>query len=295
MRIRLTICVLLLASIVSAQSLVYQAGLRGGPALYMGSGEGAQWGETVGIDGRVGFVHDIGRNRNVRMGFLTGAEVSYLHTSLGSGVNDRYTNYDYYGHAMNYSITAENAYRGVNALNVAVPIYYTFLANGFRLNLGPKFLINAYSSTKVVLDNVHIDAYYPDYGVTVHDALITGRLADGTYEGGTRLPILTLAISAEVGYEWEVDEFFPYENQRVGLTAYVDYGMWNTLSGKPSVGSLIAVAPITDRDNPVPGVTVNGVTEGYVGGLHYLSAGIRLYWCFEDMHRPSYGIHRKWW
>lgn len=295
MRNLLSIFLLSLSVTLSAQSLIYQAGLRGGPAFYLNSGQGMQVGPTAGLDGRVGVVCDIHNNTELRMGFMAGVEISYLSTMLGSALDESFTNYDYYNHPMHYSVSADNAYRALQALNVAVPLYYTLRASGFRLNVGPKFIINAYSSSRVVLRDVVIDAYYPDYGVTVHNELITGVLADGEYDCSVRMPVLTMALSAEVGYEWTMDSFFPYHAHRMGLSAYVDYGVWNTLSGKPNVGQLISVDPISDRFDPVPHVSVNQLTEGYVGALHYLSAGIRLYWCFEDMHRPSYGIHHKWW
>jgi hypothetical protein len=182
----------------------------------------------------------------------------------------------------------------VNAMHkrayAEIPLMAAFRSRGFVLQLGPKVQYSFWNSAAQSIEESNIDAYYVPFDVHVTNEVITGvvsanDLAERKLEGGA--PAFNILAALRIGYETRVGN-----QTRIGIMAYVDYNIWNTLSISRIDQPFIAVAPITDAANPVPDVTVNNAFSSFISGINPLQVGISLYFGIEFEQRSNNSYRR---
>ena len=106
---------------------------------------------------------------------------------------------------------------------------------------------------------------------------ITGIVADNQLSTPLALPSISLECHAamEIGYEHEIRN----TNSAIGVLAYFNMGFWNSLP-KATGAPIIQVAPIMDKNNPVPTVTVNNAYNALLTSYIPMQFGIKLYYAF---------------
>ena len=275
---------------LKAHNSMLSIGVRGGGQTYLptaalgASGEVRPgFGGTGTLDLRYTFYGCL--TDRFGIGFTLGAGAGYGTSAIKGTSSDSYTNYDYLGNQIDYSINA--AYKQSDRFAKAeASLMAAFCFGNIILNVGPRVMMPFATKSDITLSETTIDAYYPQYNVHVINEQITGKLDNSQFtmhNSQCAIPKYSLLIAAEVGYEW-------YFNDKtcLGLQLYADVGVWNkpsAVSYQPS--ALIQVAPITDAANPVPAITVGSI-EPMIASRRYLDFGLRAYVAFSLIQDAYY-------
>ena len=162
-------------------------------------------------------------------------------------------------------------------LLASIPLMFALRSNGFVWNIGARVQAAVYQMGKQQLSNPTITAYYPAYGVSITNELITGLVAEEQLSSDIDFPSLGIECMAatEIGYE------YAFRNSNaIGVMAYLNVGVWGTraeTTDKP----IISVAPITDGNNPVPEVSVNDAYHSLLNSYMPLQFGVKVYYAFN--------------
>lgn len=217
------------------------------------------------------------------LGLSTGLEAGGAMTALSGRLTEQFTNTDYLGNTMQYTVTTDFSDRQ-KLLFAQVPLMLTMRASGLTISLGAKASMPIRSSAEQVLKSPSIAAYYDLTGVTVTDRLITGVVApeDMRKSFAGIFSDLTVKASCELGYEWQ-----PSPESAFGLRVFADVSVYGNYSASAPGGRLITVAPITDAANPAPQVTVAHASELYCTQTLPVELGVKLYYAFVWNNRKG--------
>ena len=183
-----------------------------GAAMWMGDGSGNKPGLNAGLSFDYTYYWDF-RN-DISFGIGTGLKLDYRMSTLSSSIHDEYTNTDYLGHPMDYDITG-TARQSLRQLAVSVPVLVGIQKNGFTLNLGVRAVLpSLYSRSVQTVRDLDIAATYREYGVTVVNALATGRATEDQRNQSFSVPISRFQLlgAVEIGYEWSLAKPDHYSN-----------------------------------------------------------------------------------
>ncbi len=259
-------------------------GVRGGGQTFLPTAAVGATGEvkpgiggTGALDVRYTYYGSVASQ--VQLGVAVGAGLGYGTTGIKGTNMDSYTNIDYLGNKMDYSIDATYSLKDQFA-KVDVSLLLAMRFGGVTLNVGPRFMLPFAASSALTISEASIDAYYPAYNVHVTDQLITGKLETPyTEKHPSNISKYNLLIAAEIGYEWALNT-----NHSLGVQLFAEVAVWSKQSPVTNNPSpLIGVSPITDASNPVPFVTV-GSAESFVSGRRYIGVGVRAYHAFHIEH-----------
>lgn len=268
-----------------AQTHDISFGAHAGAAFYLTDGDFRNMpGGTVGVE-MAYTVRGVIANYTA-LGIKIGAGVSYANANHSlPNYEEKYTNIDYYPEPMDYTIVSATYREHQHQLQLEAPLFLSFISHGLTINIGGKFMMPFFQRRHIDVTDAHITAYYPDFWVPVTDYLATGRLEDYQYHGKevSVMPKLNAMLALEVGYEWHSGW-----QDRMGILAYFDYGIWNNYSNNPPMHRLIDVAPILNTEYPVPDIKVNALTDTYASKANYMSVGVRFYYAFHFEQRKVY-------
>lgn len=281
---------------VQASNSQFSIGVRGGgqtwlPTAITGANGTIQpgIGGTGTLDLRYTFYGCF--NDLIGMGFTLGGGVGYGTSSLNVTNTDIYSNTDYLGNQLDYTIYS-NFKQTDQFAKGEVSLMLAFCFGPVIVNVGPRFMMPFAAKSTLNVSDAQIDAYYPRYDVHVINQPITGYLPTPYAQKATSLlPKYNVLIAAEIGYEWFFDE-----SNSVGVQLYADYGAWNSgLANTPIPNALIDVSPISDAANPVPTVIVND-PQSMVANKRYLDFGLRVYYGFsgsgKEKNNHHYNYHK---
>lgn len=226
-------------------------------------------------------------NDQCMAGLRTGVGLSFSQSSLQGPFEHQFSRVDYLNNTLNYTVTGQ-----VNApskgLAVTIPVMATLRAGGFYGALGAKAKWHSVSRANIGISDVHIDAYYPTYNVTVSDELITGRAIGEhilTPTGSTGWKGWDVAVAAEIGYEWRLT-LGRYKYWQMGAMVYFDCSVWNQYTPTTGTNSQwVDVQPINDPSNPPAQVVFADAYDGQISTVHPMEIGAKLTfsWVYEDM------------
>ena len=211
----------------------------------------------------------------VDLGLRTGLDLGYMYLPYHAEFEQHYSNVDYLNNQIDYT-TSGLLDITQNQLYASVPVMFALRTHGFVCNIGVRLQIPFYQTGKQQLSEPLIQAYYPEYDVTVTNELITGIVTDEQLS----MPLASSPVflecyaSAEIGYEHRLNA-----KGAIGCAAYVHAGVWNALP-KATDKPVIQVAPITDKVKPVPAVTVNDAYTSLLTSYTPLQFGLKLYYAF---------------
>lgn len=214
------------------------------------------------------------------LGFKTGVSIGWAQNSFMSQYENHFTNYDYEGHRMDYTIKTDNVTQTLNQYQAEVPLMFAFRYEGVTANLGIKGMIPFNATYTQRVNGLSIAAYYPEYDVTVTNELITGRAAEEQFTTADKMdvPQINVMASIEFGYEFE----FNNDDHGVGVLAYLDYCFWNNYTGKGgSTGDMITVDPIVNSADPVPAVHIGVISQSSISAMNYFDIGVKVYYRFQ--------------
>lgn len=212
----------------------------------------------------------------VDLGLRTGLDLGYMYLPYHAEFAQHYSNVDYLNNQIDYT-TSGLLDITQNQLYASVPVMFALRTHGFVCNIGVRLQMPFYQTGKQQLSNPLVQAYYPEYDVTVTNELITGIVTDEQLS----MPLASSPVflecyaSAEIGYEHHLNA-----KGAIGCAAYVHAGVWNALP-KATDKPVIQVAPITDKVKPVPAVTVNDAYTSLLTSYTPLQFGVKLYYAFS--------------
>ena len=267
---------------LSAQTSMLSIGVRGGGQTFLPTAAVGATGDmhagiggTGALDIRYTFYGRLADR--FELGFAAAAGVGYGTASIQGTNTDTYSNTDYLGNAMDYTVNATFSLKDQFA-KADLSLLLAARFGGVTLNLGPHFMLPFAATSTVTISEASIDAYYPLYDVHVTDQLITGKLETPYQQTTTSsLPPYTALMALEIGYEWALNT-----NHILGVQLFADIAVWTPKSTNPLTSNpLIQVFPITNANDPVPSVTVNS-PAALISNRRYLDFGIRAYYAFSS-------------
>lgn len=288
----LIILMVLLGWITSlAQSSALFFGVRAGAVTCLPSAPlHAACRSAIGVDLGYLFHHPIGREAEI--GFLFGADVAFAQLGLRAKETISYPTTDYLGHPLQYSIEG-NIQEQISQIQVAIPLMLAFRFEHVQFHLGPRLALPfmAHYRQKTTAD---IQAFYPEYGVTISNELITGKLTPDQQllVGEIALPTIQAQVGTSLAYEWELNSS-RRANHHIGLGAYFFYTVWN--NGSQSLmppSPVITVSPISSATDPAAKVTVLPLTSSYSPQLLPIETGVRFYYSLGVANSSPVNIHK---
>ena len=256
---------------------ILRLGLAGGGGLHLTPADCVMK-SNVGGGGALAFDYAFYKSFDkVDLGLRTGLDLGYMYLPYYAEFAEQYSNVDYLGNQMDYT-TSGVVDITQNQLYASVPLMFALRSNGFVCNLGVRLQMPFYQIGKQQLSNPLVQAYYPKYDVTVTNELITGIVADNQLSTPLEFPSILLECHAamEIGYEHEIKN----KNSAIGVLAYFNMGVWNSLP-KATGAPIIQVAPIIDKNNPVPTVTVNNAYNALLTSFIPMQFGLKVYYAFH--------------
>jgi len=219
-------------------------------------------------------------SNEAQLGFRTGLNVTYSQTGNTLAINETFTNIDYYGYAMDYTVTSSKVSYNQKQVNLEVPIMFAVQANGLHFNLGAKLMIPVWNKYNQTIADPQISVYYPDFGVTVLNDVTTGRLTaeQCNITGKAKGPSMMLGLSIELGHTWQISG----TNSRLGFDLFFDYVPVSFGAAKADKNSIVEVAPmVNDCEQPKAAVTVNPMN--LYNGFNYqgINFGVKLVYAFD--------------
>lgn len=258
----------------------FTIGLRGGAASLMQNTEQKMGKWHVGWDVMLDlqYAHYWKKfGKKMQYGLLVGVSAGFTRSHLESGVMDQYTEQTNYGQ-IDYTVKAENVKEYDGQLQIEVPIMFSMIhEKGFFMNIGPRLALPVYSPYNQTITKPDIIAYFPEEGVTVPNAKITGQVSDeqAKTNGKWKASTLNVMVSAELGYEYT----FRNKNS-LGIGAYANYGVYSLYKNDTNNKSLISIAEVPDANKPAV-VNVLSATDTYAKGVGFFDVGLKLAYHFN--------------
>ena len=257
-----------------AQTSMLSIGVRGGGQTYLPTAAVGANGEIkpgIGGTGALDFRYTYYGHLTDRfeLGLAVGAGIGYGATNMKGKNSDTYSNIDYLGNKMDYSV--ESTYLLTDRFAKAdVSLFLALSFYHVTLHIGPRFMLPFAASSTATITQASIDAYYPLYNVHVVDQLITGKVETPYSQPiPSSLPAYHVLMALEIGYEWHLTD-----RHILGLQAFADIAVWSPKSPMTNDQSpIIRVAPILNANDPVPSVTVNAPSS--ITNRRDLDFGIR--------------------
>lgn len=283
------VCVLMLLSALSlqAQTSRIMLGLGGGLSLSLADGRGDN---ICGPMGTFNFGYSILGNvdEDCMVGLRTGVNATYSRFGDARKMSESFTNVDYYGHQMEYSVTSSSVRLMMNQVDLEVPVMLSLCANGLYINLGAKFKFPVWNRYRQTIEDPHVSVFYPEYGVTVDNDIVTGLLSDEQVNASGRaaMPVMKIGVGAEIGHVWQIKE----SKSSLGFDLFFDFtpfGVGGIKKGEEGK-SVVEIAPIeNDCEQPMAEVTVNPLTECNGYKFKTLNFGVKLVYTFDAEHKKK--------
>ena len=205
------------------------------------------------------------------LGPLVGLGVTYASTSFTMGDSPM----------VRPSVT-NNGYVVVDTFNLAgrenyakiqleVPVMFAMTIGGVVFNTGVVGACELWQKQEALLTTPTIKTYIPIARLTVDNPVIPME------EGPSMRVSFHLDFAAQIGYEWQLAE-----RHRLGVQAFVRYDLFPMTSPKND-----GVGQWSDGK-----MTMTYYTGSYKADIHYLDAGLRVYYAFTTPHRVvRLGLH----
>ncbi len=216
--------------------------------------------------------------KKMQYGILVGVSAGYARSHLSNAIEgDKFTEKTVSGD-INYTVKADNVKEYDGQLQLEIPIMFSMIhEKGFFMNIGPKVALPVWSQYNQTIDKPVIDAYFPDEGVTVHNAKITGQVTDeqADSDGKWKTSKLNVMLGAELGYE------FTFRNKNsFGIGVFADYSLYSLYKNDPTTKSLVEITELPATNKPAV-VNVLSATDSYASGMGFFDVGLKLAYHFN--------------
>ena len=142
----------------------------------------------------------------IRLGIMTGLSAGYMSTTRSQAWDETYVAKTDDGD-IEYHVTADNIQETNHQLQLEVPLMFSLItAKGLFFNVGPRFLLPAYTPYKQVITNGNVVATDLQTGVVIPNNPVYGQLSEEQVNQkgkGEQQFMLTMTIGFEAGYEFD--------------------------------------------------------------------------------------------
>ena len=205
-------------------------------------------------------------------GIRTGVSAGY--TSNGQNVylveHTPYT--DLYGNLIEYTITAKSVNEVNSQLIIEVPVQFNIRVHGFYADLGVRLQVPMIPSFTQKIENVNIDAYYPQYDVHVANDMSTGLLAEAEFnkKGTWDSSKFGVLVAGEIGY------YIPLSTHlMLGLGLYGGYSVYNLQSAFTPTNRLFTINQVGESPTSA-NITATTLNKAYTQSQGYFDLGAKL-------------------
>ena len=209
----------------------------------------------------------------IRLGIMTGLSAGYMSTTRSQAWDETYVAKTDDGD-IEYHVTADNIQETNHQLQLEVPLMFSLItAKGLFFNVGPRFLLPAYTPYKQVITNGNVVATDLQTGVVIPNNPVYGQLSEEQVNQkgkGEQQFDLTMTLGFELGYEFKLKS-----GNSIGLGAFLNYGVYSMYSNKP-LGSAIDVTAPSKQDDKNAVVNVESLTNAYTEKMGHLDAGVKV-------------------
>ena len=209
----------------------------------------------------------------IRLGIMTGLSAGYMSTTRSQAWDETYVAKTDDGD-IEYHVTADNIQETNHQLQLEVPLMFSLItAKGLFFNVGPRFLLPAYTPYKQVITNGNVVATDLQTGVVIPNNPVYGQLSEEQVNQkgkGEQQFDLTMTLGFELGYEFKLKS-----GNSIGLGAFLNYGVYSMYSNKP-LGSAIDVTAPSKQDDKNAVVNVESLTNAYTEKMGPLDAGVKV-------------------
>ena len=248
----------------------FSIGIHGGFASSMAKPAKLPLGYDVLLDLQYAHYWPTSKNK-VQLGILTGLSIGYMSSTRNQAWDETFVVSTSDGD-VEYHVTADNIEETSHQLQLEVPLMFSMITSkGFFLNVGPRFLLPAYTPYKQVITNGNVVATDLETGVVIPNNPVYGFLSENQVNQkgmGNQQFDLTFTLGVELGYEFRLKS-----GNSIGLGAYANYGLYSMFSNNP-LGSAISVT--SPDGNTIGAVSVESLTNAYTEKLGHVDAGIKL-------------------
>ena len=250
----------------------FSVGVRGAFASTMAQPSALPLGFDVLLD--LQYAHYWAADQDkIRLGILTGLSAGYMSTTRNQAWDEQYVANTDDGD-VEYHITADNIQETNHQLQLEVPLMFSMITNkGLFFNVGPRFLLPAYTPHKQVITNGNVVATDLETGVVIANNPVYGQLSEEQVNQkgkGEQQFDLTLTLGFELGYEFKLKS-----GNSIGVGAFLNYGVYSMYSNK-ALGSAIDVTAPSKQADTNAVVKVESLTNAYTEKMGHLDAGIKV-------------------
>ena len=253
----------------------FTIGVRGGFASSMAKPATLPLGFDVMLD--LQYAHYWAKDTDkIRLGLLTGLSIGYMNNVRNQAWDDKYTVATDNGE-VEYHVTADNIKETNHQLQLEVPLMFSLITHGgLFFNVGPRFILPAYTPYKQVITNGNIVATDLETGVVLQNNPVYGQLSAEQIKQkgqGEQQFDLTVTLGFALGYEFKLKS-----GNTIGLGGFFNYGLYNMYSNQP-LGSAIDVSAPSANGSGI--VNVESWTNAYTSKMGHLDAGIKVSYNFD--------------
>ena len=209
----------------------------------------------------------------IRLGIMTGLSAGYMSTTRSQAWDETYVAKTDDGD-IEYHVTADNIQETNHQLQLEVPLMFSMItAKGLFFNVGPRFLLPAYTPYKQVITNGNVVATDLQTGVVIPNNPVYGQLSEEQVNQkgkGEQQFDLTMTLGFELGYEFKLKS-----GNSIGLGAFLNYGVYSMYSNK-ALGSAIDVTAPSKQADQNAVVKVESLTNAYTEKMGHLDAGVKV-------------------
>lgn len=285
---------LLLPLIIRAQGHGVSVALRGGTVLYRGTDYKCQPTISGGADIHYQCLWDC--YHDIHVGIETGLGIGLDRAEFGGELSNSFIRHDINGNELQYNVGAKVNQIFYN-LQLDLPLLLTTHMKGVVLSIGPRLRSGIAEGSDQMLKHERIDVYMPRYDVTIHNEPVFGYVPEEKLNGrDIRFATsLNLVLSAEIGYEWEISNYYARHKHFFGMTLYGHYGIWTLPSNNnEQTLNVPEMAPLaTNQTQPqklqLEVGNLYAISNRYA---HPFSFGVKLYYTFRGADYNAYGWHR---
>lgn len=250
----------------------FTVGVRGAFASTMAQPSAVPLGFDVLLD--LQYAHYWAADQDkIRLGIMTGLSAGYMSTTRNQAWDQTYVANTDDGD-VEYHITADNIQETNHQLQLEVPLMFSMITNkGLFFNVGPRFLLPAYTPYKQVITNGNVVATDLQTGVVIPNNPVYGQLSEEQVNQkgkGEQQFDLTMTLGFELGYEFKLKS-----GNSIGLGAFLNYGVYSMYSNK-ALGSAIDVTAPSKQADQNAVVNVESLTNAYTEKMGHLDAGVKV-------------------
>lgn len=277
-RINIILSLMMLTTALSAQPL-HRVGFgmsAGAGTLFGDSTLTNRWGPTVGIEGYYACLFQLGKS-DVWLGPRTGLDVSWLMSGWSQEAGERFTNKDYLGYDVDYTVTAQIK-ETHHQLALSVPLMAALRYKGFVAGAGIKAQAVVWNTCQTELSDLDVTAYYPKLDVSFHNEPFLGTLSqeNTSVSGARNTPEWHIAAAVEAGYEWELND-----NRFLGIRLFADYDVWNSFTHEAgTLDRAVVIEPIQAASQPAK-TSLVPLCESVVTRFSALRVGVTFSYTFD--------------